>query len=216
MHASIRAMSIDDYPAVHSLWVSTPGVGLNESDTRSGTAAFLRRNAGMSAVAVADGALVGVVLCGHDGRRGYLHHLAVAATWRKRGIARELLAWCFRELAAQGIPKCNIFLFSDNENGAAFWEHDGWSARADLLVLQKAVPPSGSVPRSSPREEARWTTPHAMEAPHHFEPTVRSLRGRDRAATRRQRASHSAGSRAASPHRRAHRGRARDHASGSA
>ena len=42
MPASIRAMSIDDYEAVHALWLATPGVGLNESDTRAATAASSR------------------------------------------------------------------------------------------------------------------------------------------------------------------------------
>lgn len=159
--ASIRAMSIADYDAVHALWLATPGVGLSESDTRAGTEAFLRRNPGMSAVAYAGGdrtstaeqcgprvtaeqcgpRLVGAVLCGHDGRRGYLHHLAVATAWRGRGIARQLVARCFEQLAAAGIPKCNIFLYADNAEGAAFWLHDGWSPREDLRVLQKPIPP---------------------------------------------------------------------------
>jgi putative acetyltransferase len=137
MRAAIRAMSIDDYAAVHALWVSTSGVGLGESDTRAGTEAFLVRNAGMSAVA--GGEVVGAVLCGHHGRRGYLHHLAVSEAWRRRGIARELLARCFRALSTQGIPKCNIFLFSDNAEGAGFWHHNGWSLRSELRVLQKPV-----------------------------------------------------------------------------
>jgi putative acetyltransferase len=139
MHTSIRAMSIDDYPAVHALWAETPGIGLSESDTRAGTEAFLRRNPDMSAVAFAEGRLVGAVLCGHDGRRGYLHHLAVARAWRRRGIARQLLAWCFRELSAQRILKCNIFLYASNHDGIGFWQHAGWSARPDLQVLQKPV-----------------------------------------------------------------------------
>jgi len=139
--ASIRAMSIEDYEAVHSLWIATPGIGLNESDTRAATEAFLMRNPGMSAVAFEGARLVGAILCGHDGRRGYLHHLAVGVAWRGRGIARRLLARCFDQLSACGIPKCNIFLFSDNAEGASFWLHEGWSRRSDLQVLQKPVAP---------------------------------------------------------------------------
>src|SRR5215471_8364324 len=137
MSPSIRAMSIEDYEAEHSLWVATPGVGLNESDTRTTTEAFLVRNPGMSAVAFVGTQLVGAVLCGHDGRRGYLHHLAVSAAWRGRGIARLLLARCFDQLSACAIPKCNVFLFSDHVQGASFWQHNSWSQRADLQVLQK-------------------------------------------------------------------------------
>jgi putative acetyltransferase len=141
MLASVRALSIEDWDVVHALWLATPGVGLSDSDSRAGTEAFLRRNPGMSAVACAGGEVVGAVLCGHDGRRGYLHHLAVATAWRGRGIARQLLAHCFEQLGAAGIPKCNIFLFGANAEGAAFWLHNGWSPREDLRVLQKLVPP---------------------------------------------------------------------------
>jgi putative acetyltransferase len=139
MLASVRALSIEDWDVVHALWLATPGVGLSDSDSRAGTEAFLRRNPGMSAVACAGGEVVGAVLCGHDGRRGYLHHLAVAPAWRGRGLARRLVARCFEQLAAAAIPKCNVFLYADNADGAAFWEHEGWSARADLRVLQREV-----------------------------------------------------------------------------
>jgi putative acetyltransferase len=143
MQAAIRAMSIGDYERVHALWSGTAGMGLGESDTQPAVGAFLRRNLDMSAVAFAGGELVGAVLCGHDGRRGYLHHLAVSPGWRRRGAARQLLAWCFERLSARGIPKCNVFLFSGNAEGAAFWQHAGWSSRADLQVLQKRVSPPG-------------------------------------------------------------------------
>ena len=139
MRAEIRSMTAADYAEVLALWEGSPGVGLSESDTRDGVVAFLRRNPDLSVVAVAGGSVVGAVLCGHDGRRGYLHHLAVDESQRRRGIARELLARCERSLADCGIPKCNVFLFSDNEPGAAFWRHNGWSPRGDLRVFQKPL-----------------------------------------------------------------------------
>jgi putative acetyltransferase len=139
MRVEVRAMSLHDYPEVRALWEQSPGVGLNESDTREAVATFLARNPAMSLVAVADGTIVGAVLCGHDGRRGYLHHLAVAASHRGRGIARELLAGCVRSLVRLGIQKCNVFLFSENEAGAAFWQRNGWTPRVDLQVFQKSI-----------------------------------------------------------------------------
>lgn len=137
----VRAMTRADYPAVVALWKASPGVGLSESDTEAGVAAFLERNPDLSAVARAGGTLVGAVLCGYDGRRGYLHHLAVAAAHRRRGVAAALLERCFARLAALGIPKCNIFLFTDNHEGAAFWQHAGFAPRDDLRVFQSSVPP---------------------------------------------------------------------------
>ncbi len=145
MNRSIRAMTISDYPSAFALWRASEGVGLNESDTECACGLFLARNPGLSAVALAaDGTLAGVLLCGHDGRRGYLHHLAVASSHRKQGIARRLIDWCFERLAAERIQKCNVFLFNDNVDGGSFWRHNGWQQRADLQVLQRLVSPISS------------------------------------------------------------------------
>jgi N-acetylglutamate synthase len=81
--------------------------------------------------------IIGAVLSGHDGRRGYLHHLAVAPDCRRQGIGRALVDACLDGLAALGIQKCNIFLLADNDLGKAFWKHNGWNERDDLKVLQK-------------------------------------------------------------------------------
>lgn len=131
-------MTARDYDAVLSLWQSIPGIGLDDgSDSRSGIARYLKRNPGLSFVACYGDRIVGAVLSGHDGRRGYLHHLAVAAPNRRLGIGKGLVSRCLRELASRRIPKCNIFLFHANASGRAFWEHNEWKFRQDLRVLQK-------------------------------------------------------------------------------
>jgi len=139
---AIRALAIADYEAVLRLWQEAEGVGLNESDTRENIAAFLARNPGLSRVAVDGEIILGAVLCGHDGRRGYLHHLAVAKTYRKLGLGRRLVESCLADLTALGIVKCNLFLFADHEAGESFWQHNGWNQRADLVVMQKNLLPA--------------------------------------------------------------------------
>ncbi len=134
-------MAIGDFEEVYALWKRTEGVGLNESDSPANIAAYLARNPNMSFVAHQRGQLVGAVLCGHDGRRGYLHHLAVAQRHRGRGIGGALVEACLASLKAAGILKCNIFLYADNHNGEQFWKHSGWLDRADLRVLQKPLCP---------------------------------------------------------------------------
>ena len=139
-----------DYAEVHALWRRCEGIGLSDSDSREAITAYLARNPGMSAVArEKDGRLVGAVLCGDDGRRGYLHHLAVSPDARGRGIGALLLARCFERLGARGIDKCNIFLFGENEAGREFWLHAGWKPRPDLGILQKLVRRSAR-PRVTP------------------------------------------------------------------
>jgi len=135
----LRAMTPADYDAVLALWQSSEGIGLNESDTREAIAAYLARNPGFSLVAETEGVIVGALLCGHDGRRGYLHHLAVASPHRRRGLGRTLVGESLARLRAQGITKCNIFLFANNAAGRAFWLREGWAPREDLVVVQKAI-----------------------------------------------------------------------------
>jgi len=131
-------MTSPDCDAVLSLWRSVPGIGLDpDSDSRQGIARYLRRNPGLSFVACVGRTIVGAVLSGHDGRRGYLHHLAVMPAYRHMGIGKSLVSCCLRSLGKQRIPKCNIFLFRTNAGGRSFWKHNGWTLRRDLGMLQK-------------------------------------------------------------------------------
>jgi len=139
MTVIIRIMKPEDIPAVLALWRSTPGVGLNESDTPERLTAYLQRNPGQSFVATESKNIIGAVLCGNDGRRGSLNHLAVAAKWRRNGIGTALVERCLMTLEAQGIVKCNIFVYANNQAGQEFWARNGWKIRPDLLLLQKVL-----------------------------------------------------------------------------
>jgi putative acetyltransferase len=132
----IRSMRISDYPQIHALWLRSEGVGLGESDSLEAVGRFLKRNPRLSLTATSGGRVIAAVLCGHDGRRGYLHHLAVSGKWRRRGIGRQLVTGCLERLRAHGIPKCNLFLFAGNRSGRSFWRRLGWTVRKDLRLVQ--------------------------------------------------------------------------------
>ncbi len=130
-------MRITDMPAARTLWKNTEGVGLMPDETPQLLAAFLTRNPGISSVAVSDdGRLLGAMLGGHDGRRGYLYHLAVVPEYRGRGLARSLVEHSLGALAAAGIAKASIMVYADNKPGLAFWERLGWNRRGDLKLMQ--------------------------------------------------------------------------------
>ena len=134
-------MSIRDYDAVLALWKNTPGICVDrESDSRPAIARLLRRNPGCCFVASANGAIVGAVLSAHDGRRGFIYHLAVATSHRKHGIGQALVARCLRTLAKNKIPKCSLFVLRDNAIGKRFWQHAGWILRTNLCLFQKKTP----------------------------------------------------------------------------
>ncbi len=136
---ALRAMQPADYAAVRVLWERTENIGLNESDEKPAITAFLKRNPGLSPVAIADrGRVVGALLCGHDGRRGYLHHLAVTRDERGRGLGRRLVEFATSRLRDAGITKCNLFVFAESDNAQTFWQHLGWQ-RPEWQVMQKRL-----------------------------------------------------------------------------
>ncbi len=141
----LRPMTANDHAAAHALWTTTEGMGLGESDSLCGIRRFLARNPGLSLVVhtkTADDShchIVGTVLAGHDGRRGYLHHLAVARDHRGRGIGRALVENALEALRREGIGRANIYLYASNDAGRAFWLHEGWRLRDDIVVMQKLL-----------------------------------------------------------------------------
>ncbi|MFO1475075.1 MAG: GNAT family N-acetyltransferase [Verrucomicrobiota bacterium] len=132
-------MTMDDYDEVLALWKESEGVGLSRSDSRRAVRSYLERNPGMSFVARCGGRVVGAVLCGHDGRRGCVHHLAVGKEFRRRGIGSLLVERCLARLRRERIDKCNLFLFEANREGRKFWSRTGWRDRADLRVMQREL-----------------------------------------------------------------------------
>ncbi|TFG67136.1 MAG: GNAT family N-acetyltransferase [Anaerolineales bacterium] len=131
----IRIMRIEDYESITTLWLSVPGVGLSAADSMENIARYLERNPGLSFIACGADRLVGAVLCGHDGRRGYIHHLAVDPSYRRQGIGKALVTMCLQALQAEGIDKCHLFVFTKNQNAKTFWKEIGWAHRADLIVM---------------------------------------------------------------------------------
>ncbi len=139
MDISYSPMTAADLHSVHDLWTQTDGVGLTESDAPDVLQSFLDRNPELSLVARDGPRLIGAVLCGHNGRRGFLYHLAVIPEYRGRGVGRKIVETCLAALAALGVLKCNIFLYVDNDAGQRFWDRCGWSCRGDLRILQRVT-----------------------------------------------------------------------------
>ena len=137
---TIRTMRPEDYDAVYPLWLGCTGMGLNDvDDSREGIGRYLRRNPETCIVAEDDGAIVGAVLAGHDGRRGHINHLAVASAYRRRGLGRALVEAALDALSRQGITKVNLTVFADNTGGNAFWERLGFTTRPDLTYRNRVL-----------------------------------------------------------------------------
>lgn len=136
---TILPMSIEDYDEVIALWRASEGVGLSRADERPAIERFLQRNPGLCFVARDSGRLVGAVICGTDGRRGYLHHMAVASESRRQGVGGRLAEACLSALRAQDIDKCHLFVFAANRSAREFWARIGWKERVELVIMSHDV-----------------------------------------------------------------------------
>ena len=136
----IREMKVGDYEAIYDLWIHTPGMGLNEiDDSREGIDKFLKRNPTTCFVAEEQKKVVGVIMSGHDGRRGFIYHTAVRQEYRNQGIGRALVEATLKTLEKEGIRKAALVVFDRNEIGNVFWEKMGFTERTDLVYRNRTI-----------------------------------------------------------------------------
>ena len=133
-------MLISDYDAVYSLWISCRGMGLNNlDDSKDGMDRFLKRNPNTCLIAEINDRIVGVIIAGDDGRRGYIYHTAVDTEFRHKGIGSMLVSAVMEALKQQGVNKVALVVFEKNLSGNAFWEKCGFTVRNDLVYRNKAL-----------------------------------------------------------------------------
>jgi ribosomal protein S18 acetylase RimI-like enzyme len=140
MEVVITPATEKDVAEMRQLWQATEGMVMRDADGPEALARYFARNPGMSFCARLAGQLVGVALCGHDGRRGYLNHVAVASEVRLRGIGKALVERCLAALAADGIDKCHLFVHGVNERGKEFWRRLGWQERPEVELMSFVSP----------------------------------------------------------------------------
>lgn len=137
-----RKMTKADYNYVYTLWTSCPGIGLNDrDDSKNGIERFLEKNPETCFVAEDNKKIVGTILAGSDGRRGYIYHTAVEETYQNRGIGKKLVEKALEGLKKEGIVKAALVVFEKNENGNLFWEKEGFTVRNDLIYRSKPLSP---------------------------------------------------------------------------
>lgn len=139
MDVSFEEMKIDDYDEVYELWRKTANIGLSSADQRENIGKFLEMNKELNFVCRHEGKIIGTILCGNDGRRGYIYHVTVAEGYRGRGIGRRLVEPVLERLKSEGIEKCHLFVFADNIPGNGFWSSIGWQKREDIFVYSKNI-----------------------------------------------------------------------------
>ena len=139
MEIKYRLMNIDDYQQAYDLWILC-GNGLNnKDDSKEGIERYLKRNPTTSFVAICGEKVIGVILCGHDGRRGIIQHACVSPDYRRSGVGARLVELALEALKAEQITKVLLVAFKKNEGGNKFWESQGFTLREDLNYRNKAL-----------------------------------------------------------------------------
>lgn len=140
MKINIQKMSISDYEEAYQLWTETAGMGLRTlDDSKAGIHQFLKRNPNTNFICRVENRFCGIILCGHDGRRGYIYHTAVHEKYRKQGIGRKLVEATMTALEEEGIKKAALVVFKNNDNGNSFWESIGFTQRIDLTYRNRVI-----------------------------------------------------------------------------
>jgi ribosomal protein S18 acetylase RimI-like enzyme len=121
-----RQFRMADYDAAVALWKRVEGVEIAEGDSKEDIALYVSRNPGLSRVASDGPTIVGVALCGHDGRRGHIYHLAVEPAYQRLGLGKRLVDECLNGLRSTGIKRAIIMVADDNSCGRSFWRRCGW------------------------------------------------------------------------------------------
>lgn len=135
MQFAVRQMGIDDYDNVRALWKSSDSIQLSKVDSRECVQRLLERNTGLSYVAMDGDAIIGAVLCSHDGRLGYLSHLITAESYRRQGVGRQLVGRCMYALTGLGIHKCILLIMRETEEALSFWRQVDPAGRVSLVMM---------------------------------------------------------------------------------
>ncbi|TMI16828.1 GNAT family acetyltransferase [Candidatus Bathyarchaeota archaeon] len=134
----IREFRIEDYPMVRDLW-QTAGLILRPGDELEDVKLKLQRDADLFLVAEQDDEILGSVIGGWDGRRGWIYHLAVRPEHQRKGIGIGLVREVERRLVAKGAKKVNAQVYKWNERSSEFFKAIGYDAQPDLIMIGKQL-----------------------------------------------------------------------------
>ncbi len=129
----IERMKIEDYDEIHQIWSNSTGITLRKiDDSKEGIARFLKRNPCNNFVCRFKEKIVGGILSGHDGRKGFIYHAVIIESHRHRGIGKRLVKAVVKSFEEENITKIGVFVNSDNPSGISFWDSLGFEGQSDL------------------------------------------------------------------------------------
>jgi len=139
MNTAVRLMEVADIPASLELWKHMEGLSIRGSDNIRDLSDHVGKNPGHNFVAMYGDRLIGTVLGGFDGRRGYIYHLAVHEDFRKQNIGKELMERCFQSFRDIRVTKCHMMVLSNNTEAQEFYKRIGCEKRDEIIVYSKTL-----------------------------------------------------------------------------
>ncbi len=130
----IKNFDIEMYEEVYTIWKRT-GLSLGSSDTLEQVERIQKKNPELFLVGVIYDEVVAVVMGAFDGRRGYVHHLAVIPEHQRKGYGILIMEELHKRFKNKNIHKIHLFIEKNNESIIKFYKKIGWFVRSDLEMM---------------------------------------------------------------------------------
>lgn len=135
----ISIFQMKHYEDAYKLWLDVFPISTDASYNRINIEYFLTRNPKTSFVAALNGKVIGTVLAGNDGRRGYIHHLGLLPGYRGRGWGKKLLHAAEAALRKCGMTKVHLFVYKEDVAAKRFYDKAGYQERQDIDIHSRNI-----------------------------------------------------------------------------
>lgn len=130
----IERFSMKFYKEVIELWRKT-GISVGSTDTKEELKRMVERNPHLFLIGKKDEKVIGAVMGGFDGRRGYVHHLAVHPNYQKKGYGKMIIDELMKRFRKMRVHKVHLFIEKYNKEVVKFYQNLGWDIRDDLIMM---------------------------------------------------------------------------------
>ncbi len=134
INMKIEKFKIEYYDDVMRLWRKA-GIEVVSSDTIDEVTRVFNRNPNLFLIGKIQERVMAVVMGAFDGRRGYVHHLAVDPDYQKRGFGKTIMDALVEQFRKMDIHKVHLFIEKSNRNVVEFYNNLGWDVRKDLIMM---------------------------------------------------------------------------------
>ncbi|MCJ7650319.1 MAG: GNAT family N-acetyltransferase [Candidatus Lokiarchaeota archaeon] len=130
----IEKFTMESYEDIVDLWRKS-GISVGSTDTKNEIERMLQRNPNLFLIGKIDNKVIGAVMGGFDGRRGYVHHLAIDPDYQRRGFGTMIIENLIKKFRKIGVHKVHLFIEKDNKELVEFYMNLGWEIRDDLIMM---------------------------------------------------------------------------------